>query len=46
MLGPQIVAAGPLIDGPEPAHPEHAIPVHNAAWQSSEWLKVIGLLGG
>src|SRR5712671_5903193 len=31
MLGPQIVAAGPLIDGPEPAHPEHAIPVRNAA---------------
>lgn len=31
MLGPQIVAAGPLIDGPEPAHPEHAIPVRDAA---------------
>ena len=31
MLGPQIVAAGPLIDGPEPAHPEHAIPVHDTA---------------
>lgn len=30
MLGPKILAAGPLIDGPEPAHPEHAIPVHNA----------------
>src|SRR6266496_5531243 len=24
IVGPQIVAAGPLIDGPEPAHPEHA----------------------
>src|SRR5215475_12199361 len=31
MLGPRIVAAGPLLDGPNPAHPEHAIPVHNAA---------------
>ena len=31
MLGPRIVAAGPLIDGPEPAHPEHAISVTNAA---------------
>src|SRR5258706_14559447 len=31
IVGPQIVAAGPLIDGPEPAHPEHAIPVRNAA---------------
>jgi hypothetical protein len=30
IVGPQIVAAGPLIDGPEPAHPEHAIPVRNA----------------
>jgi hypothetical protein len=30
-LGPQIVACGPLIDGPNPAHPEHAISVHNAA---------------
>ena len=29
-FGPQIVAAGPLIDGPEPAHPEHAIAVRNA----------------
>jgi hypothetical protein len=31
IVGPQIAAAGPLIDGPEPAHPEHAIPVRNAA---------------
>ena len=31
LLGPQIVACGPLIDGPDPAHPEHAIPVHSAA---------------
>ncbi len=30
MLGPRIVAAGPLLDGPNPAHPEHAISVHNA----------------
>jgi len=31
VLGPQIAACGPLIDGPNPAHPEHAISVHNAA---------------
>jgi imidazolonepropionase-like amidohydrolase len=31
IIGPQIIAAGPLIDGPEPAHPEHAIPVDSAA---------------
>ena len=44
MLGPQIVAAGPLIDGPEPAHPEHAIPVHNAAEarQAVQSLKMMG----
>jgi imidazolonepropionase-like amidohydrolase len=44
MLGPQIVAAGPLIDGPEPAHPEHAIPVHNAAEarQAVQSLKAMG----
>jgi Amidohydrolase family len=30
VLGPRMVACGPLIDGPEPAHPEHAIPVRNA----------------
>src|ERR1041385_7710474 len=43
-LGPQIVAAGPLIDGPEPAHPEHAIPVHNAAEarQAVQSLKMMG----
>jgi hypothetical protein len=44
MLGPQIVAAGPLIDGPEPVHPEHAIPVHNAAEgrQAVQSLKAMG----
>ena len=44
MLGPQIVAAGPLIDGPEPAHPEHAIPVRNAAEakQAVQALKKMG----
>jgi hypothetical protein len=44
MLGPQIVAAGPLIDGPDPAHPEHAIPVHNAteAKQAVQSLKAMG----
>ena len=44
MLGPQIVAAGPLIDGPEPSHPEHAIPVHNAAEgrQAVQSLKAMG----
>jgi len=44
MLGPQIVAAGPLIDGPEPAHPEDAIPVRNAAEarQAVQSLKAMG----
>lgn len=44
MLGPQIVAAGPLIDGPEPAHPEHAIPVHDTAEaiQAVHSLKTMG----
>jgi len=44
MLGPQIVAAGPLIDGPEPAHPEHAIPVRNAAGgkRAVQSLKAMG----
>ena len=31
VLGPQMVACGLLIDGPNPAHPEHAISVQNAA---------------
>ena len=31
VLGPQIAACGSLIDGPNPAHPGHAISVHNAA---------------
>ena len=44
IVGPQIVAAGPLIDGPEPAHPEHAIPVRNAAEgrQAVQSLKALG----
>jgi hypothetical protein len=44
IVGPQIVAAGPLIDGPEPAHPEHAIPVHSAAEgkQAVQSLKAMG----
>jgi hypothetical protein len=44
ILGPQIVAAGPLIDGPEPAHPEHAIPVRNAidGKQAVKSLKAMG----
>ena len=44
MLGPKIIAAGPLIDGPEPAHPEHAIPVHNAVEgkQAVDSLKAMG----
>jgi len=44
MVGPQIVAAGPLIDGPEPAHPEHAIPVGNATEgrQAVRSLKAMG----
>lgn len=44
IVGPQIVAAGPLVDGPEPAHPEHAIPVSNAAEgkQAVQSLKAMG----
>lgn len=44
MLGPQIVACGPLIDGPEPAHPEHAIAVHDAAEgrKAVQFLKAAG----
>ena len=44
VLGPRIVAAGPLIDGPEPAHPEHAIPVNNATEgrQAVRSLKAMG----
>lgn len=30
VLGPKMVACGPLLDGPFPSHPEHAISVHNA----------------
>src|ERR1700687_1821431 len=44
IVGPQIVAAGPLIDGPEPAHPEHAIPVRNPdeGRQAVQSLKAMG----
>src|ERR1700730_6041175 len=43
-IGPQIVACGPLIDGPQPAHPEHAISVHNAieGRQAVRSLKAMG----
>jgi imidazolonepropionase-like amidohydrolase len=30
ILGPKMVACGPVVDGPQPAHPEHAISVSNA----------------
>src|SRR6267143_1307700 len=30
LLGPRIVACGPVIDGPNPSNPDHAIPVSNA----------------
>ena len=30
ILGPRIVACGPVVDGPRPAHPEHAISVTTA----------------
>src|SRR5436853_2667665 len=44
VLGPRMVACGPLIDGPEPAHPEHAIPVRNAqeARRAVQSLKRMG----
>jgi len=30
VLGPRMVACGPVVDGPHPAHPEHAISVSTA----------------
>lgn len=41
LLGPRIVACGPVIDGPNPANPDHAIPVGNAeeAKQAVDFLK-------
>jgi len=30
VLGPRMVACGPIVDGPHPAHPEHAISVTTA----------------
>lgn len=31
ILGPRIVTCGPVVDGPQPANPDHAIAVHDAA---------------
>ncbi|HZM70140.1 MAG TPA: amidohydrolase family protein [Candidatus Cryosericum sp.] len=31
LLGPRIVACGPIVDGPEPSNPPISIPVHDAA---------------
>lgn len=41
LLGPRLVACGPVIDGPNPANPDHAIPVSNAAEgkQAVDFLK-------
>lgn len=44
LLGPRIVACGPVVDGPRPSNPDHAIPVSNAAEgkQAVEFLKRSG----
>lgn len=41
LLGPRIVSCGPVIDGPNPANPDHAIPVSNVAEgkQAVDFLK-------
>jgi Amidohydrolase family len=41
LLGPRIVACGPVIDRPHPANPDHAIPVSNAedGKQAVDFLK-------
>ncbi len=41
LLGPRIVACGPVVDGPNPANPDHAIPVSSAeeAKQTVDFLK-------
>lgn len=30
-LGPQLIACGPVVDGPPPIHPDHSVVVENAA---------------
>ena len=30
LLGPRMVISGPVVDGPNPSHPDHSIVVHNA----------------
>ena len=44
LLGPRIVACGPVVDGPHPSNPDHAIPVSNAeeGKQAVEFLKRSG----
>jgi hypothetical protein len=44
LLGPRIVACGPVIDGSNPANPDHAIPVSNAeeGKQAVDFLKRSG----
>jgi len=44
LLGPRIVACGPVIDGPNPANPDHAIPVGGAeeGKQAVRFLKLNG----
>jgi hypothetical protein len=41
LLGPRIVACGPVIDGPHPSNPDHAVPVSNAeeGKQAVDFLK-------
>jgi hypothetical protein len=31
LLGPRLVICGPVVDGPNPSHPDHSILVHDAA---------------
>ena len=44
LLGPRIVACGPVVDGPHPANPDHGIPVTNAeeGKQAVKFLKRSG----
>ena len=44
LVGPRIVACGPVIDGPRPANPDHAIPVGSAeeGKQAVDFLKSNG----
>ena len=30
LLGPRMVIGGPVVDGPDPSHPDHSLVVHNA----------------